>query len=92
MNGYEVFEGFAYWYLNANHFDPERRKQSLGLKPEPDRLLRAQFKRVLDKRPYTFETWEDLTAVSLDTDEELYDHLRRVYQYLFHEGPYPTFE
>ena len=92
MNGFEEFEGFAYWYLDANHFDPERRKQSLGLKPEPDRHLRAQFKRVLDKRPYTFETWEDLTAVSLDTDEELYDHLRRVYQYLFHEGPYPTFE
>lgn len=92
MNGFEEFEGFAYGYLNANHFDPETVKQSLGRKPEPDRRLRAQFKQVLDERPYTFETWEDLTAVSLDTDEELYDHLQRVYQYLFHEGSYPTFE
>ena len=92
MNGFEAFEGFAYCYLNANHFDPESRKQSLGRKPEPDRRLRVQFKRVLDERPYTFENWEDLTAVSLDTDEELYVHLRQVYQYLFDEGPYPTWD
>ena len=87
MNGFEAFEGFAYWYLNANHFDPESRKQSLGLKPNSDRILREQFKRVLVERPYTFETWEDLTVVSLDTDEELYDHLQRVYDYLFNDGP-----
>lgn len=90
MSGYEVFEGFTYWYLNANHFDPERRKQSLGLKPDSDGKLKEQFKLVLEEQPYTFETWEDLTAVSWDTDEELYDHLQRVYQYLFHEGPYPA--
>lgn len=92
MRGFEEFEGLAYFYLNANHFDPETAKQSLGWKPEPDGKLREQFRRVLDERPYTFATWEDLTAVSLDTDEELYEHLRQVYQYLFDEGPYPTFE
>lgn len=92
MKGFEEFAGFAYWHLNANHFDPERAKQNLGRKPEPDRRLRAQFARVLTERPYTFETWEDLTAVSLDTDEELYDHLQHVYDYMFNEGGYPTWD
>ncbi len=92
MNGFEEFEGFAYWYLNANHFDPETVKQRLGRKPDTDRKLKEQFKRVLSEHPYTFETWEDLTVVRLDTDEELSEHLRRVYRHLFDEGPYPTFE
>jgi len=61
--------------------------KNLGRKPEPDRRLKAQFKRVLVERPYTFKTWEELTAVSLDTDEELYDHVQRVYDYLFNDGP-----
>lgn len=87
MNGFEAFEGAAAFNLHANNFDPDFIKKTLGQKPIGEKKLKEQFLRVLKERPYTFETWEDLTYASYDTDEELYEDLQKIYNYLFLDGP-----
>ncbi|MEU0544682.1 hypothetical protein ABZ319_32890 [Nocardia sp. NPDC005978] len=66
----------------------------LELNPDFPAKLRTQFAELLQSRWMSADDYEQLTGVSIDSDELLYDFLGRAYRFIFEgetpdDPPYP---
>jgi len=76
-------------YCGGNTYDPEKLRQVIAEKSEWSERLKRNFEHVLDARQLNALDYEDKVDIEFASDDELYGYLKRLYTYLFEDGPFP---
>lgn len=79
-------------YGHVNNLDMDKFKRQLQV--EKWQRLRPSFKedfqRVIRDRLITMEEHARLTDIDFETDDELFEYLQKIFDYLYKDGPYPV--
>jgi hypothetical protein len=79
-------------YCGGNTYDPEKLRQVTAEKSEWSERLKRNFEYVITSRKLSALDYEEKIDVEFASDDELYGYLRRLYTYLFEDGPFPTWD
>ncbi len=85
----EYWHDYMHLYCHANAFRPSALKRDLGTDPDFLERFRQRFEWVLATKPIAAREWERRNETSFDEDEELYEHLQQIYDFMFRDGPHP---
>ena len=89
MDSLDAWLGTMFLFCSANTYDPERLKAYLGGAPKRAGGFQERFAVVLRDRPLRIGDWERHMGLDFDSTDDLYAHLRAVYDFLFETGPFP---
>lgn len=79
-------------YFHANNFDLDGFKDQLANRVWQDAnpTFKDDFKTVIAKRLISMKEHVDLTEIDFETDDELYDHLQKIFDYIYNDGKHPN--
>ncbi|MEM8951323.1 MAG: hypothetical protein AAGA21_15800 [Pseudomonadota bacterium] len=87
-SSYPIVSKLIGLHCDANAFDLDGFRDHLAgekwKKLNPTFL--ADFQKVIDERLMTIKEYEDLTNEDFDTEDELYEHLQEVHDYISRDG------
>jgi len=76
-------------YCNANNFDMNGLRDQIQV----DRwktlhpTFKNDFKKIVSERLISAHEYLDLAEEDFDTEDELYEHLQAIFDYLYNDGP-----
>jgi hypothetical protein len=81
MDRFKPWLETMYFYCSSALYDLDRLNSYLVGNPSQREFIQEKFQQILDERPSSAEDWEN--------DDDLYEFLDSLYQFLFANGAYP---
>lgn len=78
-------------YCHANNFDMGKFKHQVQVEKWRERhpTFKDDFQRVILERLVTMDEHVGLTEIDFDTDDELFEHLQKIFDCVYADGPDP---
>ena len=92
MPSYEKWLETMFLFCSSEVYDPNGLKSYVSRSGQPQAEFKNSYKEVLVERPFSAEDWEREMNFSHDNDDDLYEFLDELYQFLFANGAYPEWD
>lgn len=92
MDRFKPWLETMYFYCSSELYDLDRLKSYLARNPSQREFIQEKFQQILDERPFTTLDWEKYMNLDQERDEDLYAFLKKLYAFLFTDGPYPEWD
>jgi hypothetical protein len=92
MDRFKPWLETMYFYCSSELYDLDRLKSYLARNPGQREFIEEKFQQILDERPFTALDWERYMNLDQESDEDLYTFLKKLYAFLFADGPYPEWD
>ncbi len=92
MDRFKPWLETMYFYCSSELYDLDRLKSYIAGNPGQREFIQEKFQQILDERPFTALDWEKYMNLDQESDEELYAFLKKLYAFLFSDGPYPEWD
>lgn len=89
MDRFEPWLQTMYFYCSSELYDLDRLKADLANNLEKRDFIQSQLRQILSQRPFTAMDWEERMNLEHQNDDDLYEFLDALYQFLFKNGAYP---
>lgn len=92
MSYYEKWLETMFLFCSSEVYDLNRLKSYVSKGNQPQVEFKEQFEEVMAVRPFSAEDWEKEMNFSHVNDDDLYEFLDALYQFLFANGAYPEWD
>ncbi len=92
MDRYEPWLQAMYFYCSSELYDLDRLKADVVNNQGKRDFIQSQLKQILTERPFTASDWEKRMNLEHQNDDDLYEFLNALYQFLFEGGAYPEWD
>lgn len=80
------------FYCSSELYDLDRLKSYIAGNPGQREFIQDKSRQILDERSFTAADWEKEMNFSHESDDDLYQFLNALYQFLFANGAYPEWD
>ena len=92
MDRFEPWLQYMFMYCSAELNDLDRLKAELANNQGRRDFVQSRLRQILTERPLTAVDWEKRMNFALENDDELYEFLDALHQFLFADGAYPELD
>ncbi|WP_299720253.1 hypothetical protein [uncultured Tateyamaria sp.] len=92
MDRFKPWLEAMYFFCSSELYHLDRLKSYIAGNPSQREFIQEKFQQILDERPLSAEDWENEMNFSHENDDELYEFLGALYQFLFANGAYPEWD
>lgn len=92
MPNYETWLETMFLFCSSEVYDLNRLKSYVLEGKQPQIEFKKQFEEVMATRPFSAEDWENEMNFSHENDDDLYEFLDALYQFLFANGACPAWD